>query len=123
MALATKPGSRFLLAGIGLSSTAHVAGRYAAWLERQDTLCPVARYIGWQCPFCGGTRSLLYLISGNLHMALDRNFGVVAGVVVGVLAGLWFDYRQGNVAGRKVLGWLFCDGNQLAVERRGRHRH
>lgn len=109
MALATRPGSRFLLAGIGLSTTAHAAGRYAVWLEHQETLCPFARYMGWQCPFCGGTRSLLYLISGHPHMALERNFGVVVGLMLGVLAGFWIDYRQGNTVRRQVLGWFFCE--------------
>lgn len=123
MALVTRPGSRYLSASLGVSSASYLAGRYAAWLDRQDTLCPFARYVGWQCPFCGATRSFLYLISGSPHIALERNIGVVLCFVAGVLAGIWYDSLQERVMYRTVLDWFFCEKDQSAVERRWRHRY
>ncbi|HEU4848827.1 MAG TPA: DUF2752 domain-containing protein [Terrimesophilobacter sp.] len=69
--------------------------------------CPLLHLTGWQCPGCGGTRSLYSLLHGDLLGSLAMNPLVVAGYLavavslVGVVAG-----RRGGTAMANTLYWI-----------------
>jgi Protein of unknown function (DUF2752) len=88
----TRPGSRTALLLGGFVPVGLAAGRYADWLDTQASLCPVSNLTGSSCPLCGGTRAVLYMLSGQPVEALERNSGaaVVLMVTVVLAARLWF---------------------------------
>ena len=47
--------------------------------------CVILSVTGWQCPGCGGTRSLYSLFHGDLLASLQMNALVPAGYVAGAL--------------------------------------
>lgn len=49
----------------------------ATEMESQPTTCPSQMLFGVACPVCGGTRAGLYLVSGDVVTALERNVGFV----------------------------------------------
>ncbi|GAA3732740.1 DUF2752 domain-containing protein [Leifsonia bigeumensis] len=69
--------------------------------------CPLLHLTGWQCPGCGGTRSLYSLLHGDLLGSLAMNPLVVAGYLavavslVGVVAG-----RRGKAGVATTLYWI-----------------
>lgn len=69
--------------------------------------CPLLHLTGWQCPGCGGTRSLYSLLHGDILGSLAMNPLVVAGyvaVAVG-LVGVLLDGRgRGRMA--RALYWV-----------------
>ncbi len=91
----------------------------AAWVHRYHdpgVLCPLRRFTGVPCPFCGGTTVFIELGSGDLLGALAANpvvllgtFGVVAAPVR--LGGFWWELparARNRVLGTAVaLAWLW----------------
>lgn len=70
-----RPGSSYLLGVLWPAST-HLSITYAKWLDNQPSLCPLKRFTGNACPLCGGTRSALFLLGGDVVSSLRLNAGV-----------------------------------------------
>lgn len=64
-------------------------------VEAGPVLCPVRRATGRPCPGCGGTRSLVHLVHGDLRSAVAAH---PLGPVLGVLLVAW------AVGGRRTTG-------------------
>lgn len=90
------PGREFTRRGVIAASTATaaVAGHAAVGLffashdPYHTTVfppCVILSVTGWQCPGCGGTRSLYSLFHGDLVSSLQMNPLVPTGYVVGAL--------------------------------------
>jgi hypothetical protein len=68
--------------------------------------CPLLHLTGWQCPGCGGTRSMYSLLHGDILGSLTMNPLVIAGylavgaALLGVLLG-----RRGQSRMAQVLYW------------------
>ena len=60
----------------------------ATTMESQPSLCPSQILFNVACPLCGGTRALMYLVSGDVVSAVQSNLGAVAFVaaIAGVVA-------------------------------------
>ena len=57
-------------------------------------ICLFHRLTGWNCPGCGGTRSLYALLHGNFPLALKDNALFVAVLAAVVGRGIWFAAKQ-----------------------------
>ena len=78
----TRPGSRTALVLGGFVPVGLAAGRYADWLDTQASLCPISKLTGASCPLCGGTRAVLYMLSGEPVEALERNSGAAVVLMI-----------------------------------------
>jgi hypothetical protein len=65
-------------------------------------ICLFHALTGWNCPGCGGTRSLYALLHGNLPLALKDNALFVVVLATAIARGIWF-------AGKKFLRQLAGD--------------
>jgi hypothetical protein len=77
-------------------------------------VCMFHELTGWNCPGCGGTRSLYSLLHGHLLAALKDNALFVLALPAIALRGLWFARRKstGKPVGQffpaKFLWWLLA---------------
>ena len=71
-----RPGSKDRLFASTVVVAIPVSRIYANWLDNQPSFCPVLRICGVPCPLCGGTRSVLLLVSGDPIGAFKMNAGV-----------------------------------------------
>lgn len=77
-------------------------------------ICLFHELTGWNCPGCGGTRSLYSLLHGHFLTALKDNALFVLALPVVALRGLWIVRRNstGKPAGQfipaKFLWWLLA---------------
>jgi hypothetical protein len=71
----------------------HVGGSYG--------YCPFLLITGWQCPLCGGLRSVHDLTQGDVAAAVSSNLLVTAALPV--LAGLWLLWARRAWAGRAIV--------------------
>lgn len=98
-------------AGVATAIVAYAPG-VSTWLQSLGSGCPLVRFCGWQCPFCGMTRGTVALLHGDLGEMLTLNpFSIVfvlgllvmmASVVGLPLRTTLFGHRRLNQAG--VLG-------------------
>lgn len=76
--------ARVLTAAGAVGLVAAHAGAYAFFAGRDPYAteifppCPILHVTGWQCPGCGGTRSLFSLLHGDVAGSLAMNPLVVA---------------------------------------------
>jgi len=61
--------------------------------------CPMVIVTGLPCPGCGVTRSIFYLLTGQL----SKSFAFSPFAIFWVLLGIWFIYKR-YVEGKKVKG-------------------
>ena len=67
-------------------------------------ICLFHKLTGWNCPGCGGTRSLYALLHGNFALALKDNALFVVLLAAAVARGIWFAAKQiPAAAGRDFL--------------------
>lgn len=97
---------------VGAGMVALHGGAYAFFAGRNPystTIfppCPFLHITGWQCPGCGGTRSMFSLLNGDIITSLQMNPIVVAGylsvilALVGVVVG-----RRGSERAANLLYW------------------
>jgi hypothetical protein len=57
-------------------------------------ICLFHRLTGWNCPGCGGTRSLYALLHGNFPRALKDNALFVVLLAAAVARGIWFAAKK-----------------------------
>jgi hypothetical protein len=57
-------------------------------------VCLFHALTGWNCPGCGGTRSLYALLHGNFPLALKDNALFVVLLAVAAARGIWFAARR-----------------------------
>lgn len=68
----------------------------AAWVTFEQysvigkdiTVCPIRRFLGIECPACGTTRSLMYVLDGDIFMAARTNINgltAAAGIIAATL--------------------------------------
>ena len=76
---------------MGLAIASPITHRVAEYLDHQPSLCPLQRLAGIPCPSCGGTRAILYFVSGDPVNALKRNAAVV---LVGLVLGGYYLSQQ-----------------------------
>jgi hypothetical protein len=57
-------------------------------------VCLFHALTGWNCPGCGGTRSLYALLHGNFPFALKDNALFVVLLAVAAARGIWFAARR-----------------------------
>src|ERR1035437_2064746 len=53
-------------------------------------ICLFHKLTGWNCPGCGGTRSVYALLHGNVALALKDNALFVVLLAAAVARGIWF---------------------------------
>jgi hypothetical protein len=69
--------------------------------------CPLLHLTGWQCPGCGGTRSLYSLFHGDVLGSLAMNPMVIAGYLAVAIALLGVAIgRTGRERMSQVLYWV-----------------
>ena len=61
--------------------------------------CPIVIATGLPCPGCGVTRSIFYLLSGQI----GKSFALSPFAIFWILLGIWFVYKR-YVQGKKVKG-------------------
>lgn len=98
---------------LGAGAVALHAGAVALFAARNpyaETIfppCPLLHLTGWQCPGCGGTRSLYSLLHGDVLGSLAMNplviasYLAVAAALVGVVLG-----RREHARMAQALYWL-----------------
>lgn len=74
----TKLGFKALSGVTALTLCSPLTKNVANWLDNQPSLCGLHAITGSACPLCGGTRSALYLLSGDPFLALERNAAITA---------------------------------------------
>ena len=57
-------------------------------------ICLFHRITGWNCPGCGGTRSLYALLHGDWRLALKDNALFIALLAAAVVRGIWFAAKR-----------------------------
>ena len=57
-------------------------------------ICLFHALTGWNCPGCGGTRSLYALLHGNFALALRDNALFVVLLAAAVARGIWFAAKR-----------------------------
>ncbi|MGA2852780.1 MAG: DUF2752 domain-containing protein [Verrucomicrobiota bacterium] len=57
-------------------------------------ICLFHKLTGWNCPGCGGTRSLYALLHGNFALALKDNALFVVLLAAAAARGIWFAARR-----------------------------
>jgi hypothetical protein len=57
-------------------------------------ICLFHALTGWNCPGCGGTRSLYALLHGNFPLALKNNALFVVLLAVAAARGIWFAAKK-----------------------------
>jgi hypothetical protein len=57
-------------------------------------ICLFHALTGWNCPGCGGTRSLYALLHGNFWLALKDNALFVVLLAAAVARGIWFASKR-----------------------------
>ena len=62
---------------VAVVATAPLTRWLAVEMESQPSSCPSQIAFGVACPACGGTRAGLYLASGDVVTAVERNVGFV----------------------------------------------
>lgn len=71
----------------------------------QQAPCVFKLLTGWDCPFCGGTRMVWYLLHGDLGRAALDNAMALA--VLPVAAYVWLSFAARRLVGRRLaVGWL-----------------
>lgn len=98
--------------------TAFVARDLIVQLGTSFPPCKFYTLLGWYCPGCGNTRSVLALVHGDIRSALRFNLTPVLAVVIGLLFYLEGALRsfgkQVKLVPRKnlflylVLGFMLC---------------
>ncbi len=80
-------------AGVGAMDPAH----------RHVPLCPFHSMTGWDCPFCGGLRSVDALLHGQFATAVRSNVLFIAAIPV--IATLWVRWFYADGHGRALPAW------------------
>jgi hypothetical protein len=62
---------------VAVVATAPLTRWLAIEMESRPSSCPSQMAFGVACPACGGTRAGLYLASGDVATAIERNAGFV----------------------------------------------
>ena len=57
-------------------------------------ICLFHELTGWNCPGCGGTRSVYALLHGNVALALKDNALFVVLFAAAIARGIWFAAKQ-----------------------------
>jgi len=92
------PPSLTLFAVILLGATAIGGGAVVFFFNPSAhgfyPICLFHKLTGWNCPGCGGTRSLYALLHGNFALALKDNALFVLLLPAVVLRGAWFNAKK-----------------------------
>ena len=88
------PPSLTVFAAVVLGAAALGAGAVVFFFNpsthRFYPICLFHKLTGWNCPGCGGTRSVYALLHGNLALALKDNALFVAVLAAAVGRSIWF---------------------------------
>jgi hypothetical protein len=112
------PPSLTAFAVIMLGATAIGAGAVVFFFNPSThgfyPVCLFHKLTGWNCPGCGGTRSVYALLHGDFALALKDNALFVVLLAAAVTRGLWFAAKKirgqpaGNFLPAKILWALLA---------------
>jgi hypothetical protein len=92
------PPSLTAFAAIVLGVTALGAGGVVFFFNPSThgfyPVCLFHKLTGWNCPGCGGTRSLYALLHGNFALALKDNALFVVLLAAAAARGIWFAAKK-----------------------------
>ena len=113
-----------LLAGAAVLAAVTYVGLVSPDEPGHYPVCPLRALTGWDCPLCGGTRSVHAMVHGDLAGALDHNVLVTIAMPVGLVLWVRWAWRRwrgadaGLVAlGRRSAALLLAVGIAFAVVR------
>jgi len=92
------PPSLTAFAVIMLGATAIGAGAVVFFFNPSThgfyPVCLFHKLTGWNCPGCGGTRSVYALLHGNFALALKDNALFIVLLAAAVARGIWFAVKM-----------------------------
>lgn len=72
--------------------------KIAAWLQANQLICPVKKYVHIDCPGCGMQRSFIALLTGNIEASIRLHLATIPLLLFLLYSALHFflKFRNGN---------------------------